>query len=80
MIDVTTKKPLKVSTEDPARPYLMLPVSQLDEIRRLLDSHGIRYSVDELMISWEGGPEEATIALGSGADARAVQAILDRVG
>ncbi len=79
MINRTTKKPIHVSTESAARPYIALPESQLAEVQRLLNSHGIRYQVDEEVISFNGEPEEAIIDLGRGADAAAVQAILDGV-
>jgi hypothetical protein len=77
MIDVTTNKPLRVSTDGTAGPYIEVAVSQLNEIQRLLDSHGIRYWVDEQAISWEGGPYTTDINFGRAGDARAIQAILD---
>jgi hypothetical protein len=79
MTDVTTKKPLHVSTDGTAGPYIMLPVSQLAEIRQLLEGHGVRYQVDEVVISLNGAPEDAIIDLGRGADAGAIQAILDSI-
>ena len=45
MTDTTTKKPLLVSTDSTVGPYIELPVSQLDEVRRLLDSRHIAYWV-----------------------------------
>ena len=42
MTDVTTHKPLYVEIES-AGPLLTVPVCQLDQIRQLLDRHGIRY-------------------------------------
>ena len=77
MIDEMTRKPLHVSTDGTAGPYIMLPVSQLDEVRQLLDDHGIRYCVEEDVISLNGGPETAVIDLGRGADVDAIQAVLD---
>lgn len=77
MIDVTTKRPLSVSAKGTSRPYITLPVSQLDEVQQLLDSHGIRYWVGEHFLSFNGAPEEAFIDLGREADAAAIQAILD---
>lgn len=77
MTDATTQKPLRVSTDGTAGPYIMVPVSRLDEIRRLLDSRGIRYWAEENAISLDGAPEIAVINLGRGVDAAAVQAILD---
>ena len=79
MTDVTTQKPLQVSTDSPAGPYLELPFIQLDEVRRLLDSRSVKYWVLEDVISFNGGPEEATIEFGRVGDAVAIQAILDSV-
>jgi hypothetical protein len=77
MIDAMTWKPLQVSTDGTAGPYIMLPVSQLDEVRQLLDDHGIRYWVEEDLISLNGAPETAVIDFGRGADVDAIQAVLD---
>jgi hypothetical protein len=79
MIDVTTKRPIHITTEGTSRPYIRLPVSQLTEVQQLLDNHGIRYWVEENFLSYNGGPEKAIIDLGRGADAGAVQAIFDSV-
>ena len=79
MTDSTTKAPLRVLTDGTVGPYIELPVSQLDEVRRLLDSHDINYSVEEDYISFNGSPEEATIDLGRDGDAAAVQTILDSI-
>jgi hypothetical protein len=79
MTDATTKKPLRVSTDGTAGPYIMVPVIQLDEVRGLLDSRRIGYWVEEEAISLNGAPEVAVINLGRGADAAAVQVILDSV-
>jgi hypothetical protein len=77
MIDVTTKKPLTVSNEYPPAPYISLPVSQVEEVRRLLDSRNIGYWVDDIAISFDGNPEETVINLNRGTDVAVVQAILD---
>jgi hypothetical protein len=77
MTDTTTQKPLRVSTESTAGPYIMLPLSQIDEVTRLLDDHHIRYWVEENSISLNGGPYISTINLGREGNAQAVQAILD---
>jgi hypothetical protein len=77
--DPTTQKRLYVSTDGTAGPYIMVPVSQLDEVRRLLDSRHIGYWVEEDVISFNGAPEVGVINLGRGTDAAAVQAILDSV-
>jgi hypothetical protein len=77
MIDAMTKKPLYVSTDGTAGPYIMVPVSQLADLRELLKKHHVSYSVEEDAISLDGGPETAVVDLGHGADFRAIQAILD---
>src|SRR5947209_15558142 len=74
MIDAMTRKPLHVSTDGTAGPYIMLPVSQLDEVRQLLDDRGIRYWVEEDFISLNGAPETTVINLGHAANVEAIQA------
>jgi hypothetical protein len=80
MKDAMTKQPLYVSTDGTAGPYIMVPVTQLDELRRFLDQHGVRYSVDEDAISLNGEPEVGIVNLGRAGDAKTVQRILDSVG
>lgn len=80
MIDAATKKPLRVSTDGTAGPYIMVPVSQLDEVRRVLGDRGVRYWVEENAISLNGAPEVAVVNLGRGGDAAAAQALLDGAG
>ena len=77
MIDVSTMKPLYVSTDGDAGPYIMVPVQQIDDVRTLLDANDIRYSVDEDAISLDGQPEVTVVNLGRGSNAAAVQKILD---
>jgi hypothetical protein len=79
MNDATTQQPLRVSTDGTAGPYIMVPVSQLDEVKRLLNNRQIHFWVDENAISLNGIPEIAVINLGRVADARVVQGILDSV-
>lgn len=79
MTDATTQQPLRVSTDGTAGPYIMVPVSQLEEVKALLDRRHIHYWVGENAISLNGMPEIAVINLGRNADARAVQAVLDTV-
>lgn len=79
MTDAATKKNLRVSTDGTVGPYIMVPVIQLDDVRRLLDGRGVGYWVEENAISLDGAPEIAVINLGRGGDAAAVQALLDSV-
>jgi hypothetical protein len=77
MTDTTTQKPLRVSADRTARAYIMLPLSQVEEVQRLLDAHGVRHWVEDNSISLDGGPYISTIQLGRDENAKAVQAILD---
>jgi hypothetical protein len=79
MIDRTTHSQLRVSTDAGGNSYIRLPYSQVDEVRRALDKRGIRYSVDENIISLSGSPFMAMVRLGRGVDVNAIQAILDSV-
>ena len=79
MIDAKTRKHLHVSTGGGAGPYIMVPFSQLANVRQVLDDHGIRYAVEEEVISLDGAPEVAVIDLGRAANADGIQAILDTV-
>jgi hypothetical protein len=78
MIDVLTKEPLRVSVAGGDQPFIRLAVSQLDEVQRRLDRSGVRYWVDSLFISFNGGPETTTIYLYRETDPKAVQILLDK--
>ena len=77
MTDAMTEKRLSVSNIGAAVPYIEASVGQLGDLRELLDGRGVRYYVQEDVISFDGGPEIAIVVLGRGADGSAVQAILD---
>lgn len=77
MIDASTQKPLHVSVDGDAGPYIMVPVQQIGDLCTLLDAHNISYWVDEAAISLDGKPEVTVVNLGSGTDAATVQDILD---
>ncbi len=77
MIDTMTQGPLIVRTDGGAGPYIRLPLSQLPEVRRLLDEHQVKYLVQELTIAYKGRPPVATIDLNRKTDIVAVQTILD---
>ena len=79
MIDATTHQRLRVSTDGTAGPYIMVPVSQLDDVKALLHDRHVNYWVDENAISLDGKPEIAIVNLGRGANASAVQTVLDGV-
>jgi len=60
--------------------YIRLHFSQLDEVRRLLDSQSIGYWVDENAISFDGGPEMIKINFYRGTYVTALQELLDSNG
>ena len=79
MIDIVSRKPMRVEVTKTDTSSIRLPDSQLEEVQRILDSHGIRYWVNDQKISMDGGPFIAYIHFYRGTDAKAVQAILDNV-
>lgn len=78
MIDASTKGKIYVSTDGTAGPYIMVPVSQLAEVRNILDENRIPYAVEENAISLDGEPLIAIIDLASSVDPKFVQDLLDR--
>jgi hypothetical protein len=79
MIDTTTDKPLYVSTDGDAGPYIMVTVAQLETVKALLNGNKVPHWVDEEAISLDGKPEVAVINLGRGSDPKTVQNLLDRI-
>ncbi len=79
MIDTTTCQHLYVSTDGGAGPYIMVPVSQLDKVKALLDANKVPYWVDEEAISLDGKPEVAIINLDHGSSPAVVQSLLDSI-
>jgi hypothetical protein len=80
MIDTSTGERLQLSLVQDAGPYIDLPFSQVDEVRKRLDREGIPYRVDPDVISFDDGPEMAEINFSRYVDAARVQAILDEAG
>jgi hypothetical protein len=79
MIDTTTHKPLCVSTDGGAGPYIMVPVGQLDKIIALLEANKVSYWVDDEVISLDGKPEVAVINLAHRSDPATIQRLLDSI-
>jgi len=78
MIDTSTQKPLHVSTDGDALPYIMVSVKHIDELRKFLDSKDVHYWADEYAISLNGEPEVAIINLSRDSNAAFVQNLLDK--
>jgi hypothetical protein len=79
MIDTRTQKPIRVTINRMAAPHISLPLSQLDEIRALLDRHGVDYWPDSIAVSIDGKPLVVVVNLGRKVDVDFVQSILDEV-
>ncbi len=79
MIDTTTHKPLLVSTDGKAGPYIMVPEAQLEKVRALLDTNEVSYWVDEEAISLDGKPEITVINLGHRTDPERIQHLLNSI-
>jgi hypothetical protein len=77
MLDATTQKPLTVYPNLEYGPFMLLPLDQLADVRRLLDEHGMRYEVEDNAISIDGGPMTVAINFKRGTEAETVRAILD---
>jgi len=79
MKDAVTKQPLRVEAVEGPLSYLWVPLSQLDEVRKVLDAGKVPYSVSEIAIALDDEPEGVSIHLARGTDAEAVQRLLDSV-
>ncbi len=77
MTDIETRTPLTVKTEGDAGPYLMVPLEQLPEVRRVLQQNGIKHTVAPEAVRLAGKPVIAIIDFGRRADAARIQAALD---
>lgn len=80
MIDQTTHKPFRVKSDEVAGPFLMLPLSELERVREVLDRHSIKYWVDSFAVAVDGRPPKTVINFGRTGDAARIQAALDEAG
>jgi hypothetical protein len=77
MIDATTRERIIVYDEGTAGPYIMLPLDQLEAVEQILRDNEVPHWTDADAVSLDGKPAIVVINLGSGADAAAVQRLLD---
>jgi hypothetical protein len=77
MIDSFTKKPIRVSDDDDAGPYIIVRLDQLGLVEKLLDDAGYHHDVDEDAISINDHPYATIVHLGRHADVAAIQRLLD---
>ena len=77
MTDTRNSERIQVLDGGKGGPYIRVALSQLDEVREVLDRHNIFYWVDSVAVSLNGKPAIIVINLGLNNDADRVQAILD---
>jgi hypothetical protein len=77
MIDALTKQPMRVQITPKGKAFIHLAVSQLDDVRRVLEQHRFDYWADLHYFSWDGGPETTYVQFPWATNASAVQAALD---
>src|SRR4051812_34177979 len=78
MIDTYTGKPIRVSADGTAGPYIMVRVDQLEHIRKILLANDIPHWVDDNAISLDGKPAVVVINLSRGSNPSHVQEVLDQ--
>jgi hypothetical protein len=78
MMDRTKGTPLRVSKDDRAGPYLIVPAQQVSEVRAVLDRAGIAYWVDNISVSMDSGPALTVVNFKKGANPVTIQTVLDQ--
>jgi hypothetical protein len=79
MINTMNRKRLHVSTHGGARSYMILPLTQLDQVTALLTANGVPFEVGEEVLSVDGKPEVAWIYFEKGGDSAFIQNLLDGI-
>ena len=80
MIDIESKKPMRVHAGSGHGPFLFVPLPQLPRIEALLTAADIRYSPSRDAIQIQGHGPVAMVEFGRRTDAARVQAVLDADG
>jgi hypothetical protein len=78
MINSITHEPIRVDKYPGAWPYVRVPLDQLDQVKKLLDRAGFRYSVAKNALSRDGEPNIIVkVSFEHRADVAALQALFD---
>ena len=77
MTDKHTGRRLVVSKDGRSGPYLIIPLMQVNDVRRVFDQSGIRFWVDETAISLDGKPATTVVNFGKSVSPDTVQSLLD---
>ncbi len=77
MIDAISQKPLRIDPDE--YPYLIVPYSQLDQVKALLEANKVSFDVDEEVLSMDNGPEVAFVNFPRRTDPAMIQRLLDSI-
>jgi hypothetical protein len=75
--DTSTHKPIQVSSDAATGPYIMLPLSQVEQVHKVLEENDIPHWVDHHAVSVNGQPAVTMIYIRKGIDPHHAQALLD---
>ena len=74
MKETHSKRPLFVSFDGDSAPYVIVPRVQADKLRKLLEKHAIKFTVNQ-----RGQKNFSVFVLSQDSDVRLVQSVLDSV-
>ena len=76
--DTATNQPLVVQDHETG-PYMIVPMTQVESVRQLLEANGVRFWVAHQSTSVNGKPYMSWVNIARGTDVKRVQAIFDAV-
>ena len=79
MIDTMTRKPLSIHIGEGGYSHLIVPESQLEQVKALFDANHVIYWVDEELLSVDDEPEVAFISFSLKTDLTVAQRVLDSI-
>ena len=78
MTDTMYKEPIKLEGTGMFS-SILLPLSQVAEVRAILDAHSVRYEVDPCYWTWNDNPPRTRIDINPNENKDRVQKLLDSV-
>jgi hypothetical protein len=79
MIDTMTSKPLTIYIGEGGYSHLIVPETQLEQVKALFDANQVLCWVDEELLSVDGEPEVGFISFSLKADLALAQRLLDSI-
>jgi len=77
MMNTSAQRPLVVLDGGAAGPYIMLPLTQVENVRAILDSHDVSYWVDTWAVSLDENPYMTVINISAKFDVDSIQRMID---